>query len=344
MKKAILILILALSTATGTGITQVNLLYDDDCVGDSDCAINFATLNKLADLGEINVLAVTADSCNDYTAPSMFILDRYYGRPLTPIGAFQGSCPAGSTSAMSSSAWTAPLVSSFNPGDIRTNYPNATTLMRQTLAAAAASSMVIVSTGELSNIANLMRSTADGASPLTGAQLIKAKQPKLIVMGGDYPSGTENNFAGDPVDAAYVYANWTNANGYPPIYNVSFTDGNGVLSGLPSFASTSIIPGADILALAGVGVQRGSWDSLAILFAARGFAENGTTYFTDSGSGTNTVNASSGANAWASSPAAGQHYLINFLSGTGFEAIFDGYAFQGFAGMPPYVANGASLQ
>ena len=83
---------------------------------------------------------------------------------------------------------------------------------------------------------------------------------------------------------------------------------------------------------------------LAILFAARGFAENGTTYFTDSGSGTNTVNASSGANAWASSPAAGQHYLINFLSGTGFEAIFDGYAFQGFAGMPPYVANGASLQ
>lgn len=80
---------------------------------------------------------------------------------------------------------------------------------RSVLASAVNGSLTVISIGFLTNLADMLRSGADSASTLTGAELIQAKVAELVVMGGTYPSGWEFNFGGvDPESAAYVLANW----------------------------------------------------------------------------------------------------------------------------------------
>jgi hypothetical protein len=334
-------LLLAVFLCSGIALAQVNVIYDDDCTDDVDCGVNFATLHKLADQGELRILAMIANSGNPLTAPAMKIYNNYYGRPAIPIGTLPAAMKCAHDATCNKSVWLDGLVAHFNPGNKAARYPDCVTLYRSTLASQPDASVVIVETGFLTCLSGLLASPPDTISPLTGAALARSKVSKLVIMGGEYPSGQEYNLDNAPAQTAAVLSAWTAQNGYSPVWFVGFSSGASVQSGPPASANPTINPVRKAFQLAGT-TQRGSWDSLAILYAARGLAYKGVTYWTDSGNGVNTVDPISGSNTWSASPRAGQHYLLNALSNEDFSALLDGYQHQGFAALRPHASQSAT--
>jgi len=75
--------------------------------------------------------------------------------------------------------------------------PDAVTLYRKILAESADESLVIVTVGPLKNIENLLESTGDSISPLSGEELVEQKVREFVMMGGRFPEGRwEWNFSG----------------------------------------------------------------------------------------------------------------------------------------------------
>jgi hypothetical protein len=68
-------------------------------------------------------------------------------------------------------------------------------LYRQVLAKQPDGSVVINSIGPLINLAHLLKTGPDAASPLTGAELVKLKVKQLVITGGRNPKGTSSNFS-----------------------------------------------------------------------------------------------------------------------------------------------------
>jgi hypothetical protein len=323
--------------------SATNIILSDDMDTDPDGALEIEALLHWADIGAANILAMVADSPNPYAAPVMHILTSYSGYTI-PIGAYQGGSEAGSS-------FTQATVAQFNPGDTRANYPACATTLRTALAAAANSSVVIVTTGFGTCLNELLTSSADGISPLTGSQLIESKVIRYVSVAGDYPQavgGTcgggegqlEYNFcAYDPGDWNNIFTTWTTQNGFPPIVSVSFTSGiNAGTFGLPSsFPSTN--PAQYLVQQSGF-VNRPPWGVLGIWYAVFG---NVAGAFTLTGSGTNTVNGTTGANVWSSSPQAGQYYLINAKSAPFYQAYFDGQSYSGADWFMPYNVPGSII-
>ena len=112
-------------------------------------------------------------------------INHWFGRGAIPVGAYSGR--VGSVT----SAYVDEIAERF-PGPLRnaSEAPTAVHVYRRTLAAAAASSLTIVSIGFASNLEMLLASPADEHSPLTGRALVAAKVQRLVVMGGNYGAGT----------------------------------------------------------------------------------------------------------------------------------------------------------
>jgi hypothetical protein len=321
------------SVAVQSNATPVNLIYDDDCTDDPDCIYTLSALHHWIDAGDVKVLAFIADSGSTYSAPIFKVFENYTGHTGIPIGAYKGSNVGGG--GYTSSSWNQGTVSNFDPGDSSSNYPNCVTTYRTMLAAAANDSVNIAETGFLSCIAALMQSSADGISSMTGAQLIQAKVAGLYVMGGDYPTGNEFNMEGDPVDASYVFSNWTTQNGYPPIYLNGYSQGEQLSIGVPSWF-TNANPAVYAAGLAGV-TNRPGWDVLSVYQAIFG-----TSAFTSSTNGTDSVNSSTGANSWSSSTASGQYYLTLTNPASYYDALIDGQNYGGAAWYYPQSISGNS--
>jgi hypothetical protein len=331
MKTLLPVLVLFGSVLLGSAASgQTRILYDDDCTSDNDCPVNFATLHKLADAGEIAILATVADSANPLAAPAMKVFNTYYGRPGIPIGANRTAGPDNPLclkNKCNDSSWLGGLISHFDLGDTRAKYPDCAMVYRKTLAAQPDRSVVIVATGFLTCLAQVLSTPRDAA-------LVKAKVARLVVMGGAYPKGFEFNLDSDPADSAAVFHIWTTQHGYPPLWLISFADGAKALSGPPPADDPTTHPAVYAFQLAH-STQRGSWDSMSILYAARGLAYKGVTYWTESGDGTVVIDPATGADTFSTATQSGHRFLINALSNEGFSAILDGYRHKGFAAQAP---------
>jgi len=309
------------------------IIYDDDCMSDADCFMTLTALHHWIDTGETNVLAMVADAAG-LGAPVMYIYNTYYGHSV-PIGAYQG----GTVSA--ASPFTN-AVAQFDPGDTRANYPDCVVTLRTALAGSANSSVTYVGTGYANCLTELLASGADSISSLTGVQLVKAKISKYVQMGGDYPTGSEYNFIGTPAQWNTIFSTWTTANGYPPIYLVGATAGNNAGGyGLPCWIPLSH-PTQFVANIIHPCEPGGAWgvipfDVLAVYYGIFG---NSNSAFTLSASGTNTVNGSTGANSWSSSPASGQYYLSDAQPSIFYESYFDGFTFNGAVGKLPARISG----
>jgi Inosine-uridine preferring nucleoside hydrolase len=307
---------------------QQRLIYDDDCSQDVDCVATLPILHAFADRGEIKILAMVANSANPLSAPTLKLFANYAGHPQMPVGANQGNDPSNALcrkNACNESQWTEKLVARFDPGDTRSHYPDCVAIYRSALAKQPPHSVAIVATGFATCLNRLLASPADAVSPLSGAELIKQKVKLLSVMGGKYPAGTEWNFECDAPGFHALFSQWTRQHGYPPVYLNGFANGLYILAGAPAKASPAVNPTRYGLQLAKTD-QRPMWDMLSALFAARGVAYQGTTYFTQSAPGTVTVDATTGADRWSTAVDSGHYVLTNAASNETFSALFDGYA------------------
>lgn len=262
-----------------------------------------SVMHALADLGELNILATVVGSSDAAVAELIDCLNTYHLRPDIPIGKM-------ATDPVTTHAWVATTVAACEHDLVGASAPNSVSVIRQHLAAAADSSVVLIEIGYLNVMSGLMDSAADGYSALNGVDLVAAKCPYIVCMGGIYTipdangNAAEYNFRIDPAATDNFIDKCT-----VPIYFIGYESADGYVVGqrlsadAPSNDPTRVAYNADGLLATG----RPAWDHLPFLFAARGKTHDGTPLFAAIPGG-NVVNSSTGVNTWTYG--AGNHFLV----------------------------------
>jgi hypothetical protein len=295
------------------GITQahaapVNVILDTDIGPDCDDVAAVALLHGLANRGEARLLAMMCCISSEWGAPCLDALNTYYGRPGIPVGTLKE--PGFHDGKSYNQEVARHLPHALASGK---DAPDAVALYRSVLAKQPDGSVVVVAVGPLKNLANLLASGPDAASPLGGRDLVARKVSRLVCMGGRYPSGKEWNFEQDGAAAKRVAGEWPT--------EILFS-GSEIGGGLCTGRRVALeAPEHNPLTLAfahypdvGFGGDRLSWDPTACLSAVRGA---GDSWKTVSG-GTNVVEAN-GANAWKEAPGGRHAYLAQKMAAGALE-------------------------
>lgn len=169
--------------------TAVPIILETDMGNDIDDALALALLHRLQSLGECRILAVTVNKGAAYAACFVDLLNAFYGRGGIPVG-LNSAAPTPEPGKF------AQEVAELRDGWGRLLYqrrrfestppPDAVDILRQTLARADDASVVIVSIGFFTNLAKLLDSGPDAASPLSGRDLLARKVRFVSAMAGDF--------------------------------------------------------------------------------------------------------------------------------------------------------------
>lgn len=174
----------------------VRIIFDTDMGNDVDDALALGMLHALESRGQVKLLAVTLTKDHPQAAPFCDAVNTFYGRPEIPLGVVKnGKTPEPSkflvlADQKDGNAYRYPhrLLDGKQA-------PDAVTVLRQTLAAQPDGSVVIVQVGFSTNLARLLASPADEASPLTGKDLVAKKVRLLSLMAGAFtPIGKDQRY------------------------------------------------------------------------------------------------------------------------------------------------------
>jgi hypothetical protein len=281
----------------------VDIIFDTDMGGDCDDVGALFILHGAVERGEARLLATMGCVSSDAIAPCLDAINAWFGRPDIPVGTLKDP------GFLAGPHYTAEVARRFpHKHPAGKDYPDAVALYRRILAKQPDASVVVVAVGPLRNLANLLKSGPDAASPLDGRALAEKKVKRLDVMGGNYPpSGNrkdaEWNFKQDPASAALVASTWPT----PILFN---GEGGSTCSGR---RVTFEMPEHNPLTLAyalypGVGFagDRLSWDPVSCLVSVRGAAP----WYKVVSGGVNAVDAASGVNTWHAGEDRGHSYLV----------------------------------
>jgi len=183
----------------------VKIIFDTDMGPDYDDVGALAFLHAMADSGKAEILATVASNKHELVAPSIDVINAYFGRNELPIGAPKTA----GVNIGSSQHWADSIVKKY-PHSVRSTseVPDAVEVYRRTLANEPDNSVTIVTVGFLTNLNNLLKSSPDNISPLSGRDLVSQKVKSLVSMAGRFPEGWEFNIHMDSTGAKYVYENW----------------------------------------------------------------------------------------------------------------------------------------
>jgi len=186
----------------------IRLILDTDMLTDCDDAAALAMLHAMADDGEVEILATIVSSSYPMSAAVVNAINTYYNRPDIPIGAPKH----GSGVYRDNSVFLDKVASEF-PHKLTSNEeaPDAVEVYRKILSTEEDKSVIILTIGYMSNLANLLRSQPDDISPLSGVELVNRKVSEWVCMGGNFPidSAKDNvNFTRDCCSAVYTIRNW----------------------------------------------------------------------------------------------------------------------------------------
>src|SRR4051794_17116460 len=192
MKRALVFLLLGVASLSAQALppppaTPTPVIIDTDVGTDLDDAMALGIAFRAQQMGYLRIKAITTSNSLDKAPSFVHTMITYAGYTLAqiPIGAYKGVnfCSGEGDNYAAQTTVALGLV----PNASRATFPDALTVLRATLAAAADSSVVIITLGGHGNIAALMQSPADGISPATGAQLWNQKVLRLVAQGGGQP-------------------------------------------------------------------------------------------------------------------------------------------------------------
>jgi inosine-uridine nucleoside N-ribohydrolase len=287
---------------------------------DSDDAGALAVLHALEASGEARILATLCSTTDAWCAPCVDAINTYYERGSIQVGTLKGRGSPGGTAEWTANAFNAYIAGHF-PNQLQhgTHAPSALELYRKILSSQPDSSVHVVATGPLTNLANLLEWQAENGDGPGGLDLVSRKVRELTVMGGMYPTGSEFNFRSDSVSARIVLDTWPT-----PIMFSGFELGAGLKTGARLFDELAeehpvrlayhlwdlqfarwFAPSFDM--------SKGIWphssfDQTAVLYAVRGLRD----YWFAETTGGNTIT-TNGANAWQSAPDRPHAYLIEHM-------------------------------
>ena len=295
----LLLMVFPAVTSTAEETQPVRLIFDTDMMGDVDDVGTVALLHALADEGEVTVLAMGLSGKNPWSPLCLDALNTYYRRPDIPIGMVQGP-------AFDKKSRYAEAIAKEFPHSLKSaaDAPDAALLYRDVLASEPDGSVVMVSVGQLTNFANLLKTKPDKHSNLDGEGLVRQKVRAWVCMGGKIPAGREANLVHDGPAAAYAIRNWPT-----PIVFSGFEIGKDIMTGanLKKVPETSPVRRAYQL-FNGL-KNRESWDQTALLYAVRGLDGDLDDYWDLETKGYLHVD-DDGANEWRESPNKAHSYLV----------------------------------
>ena len=290
-------------TAMASAAGPVNIIFDSDVDHDCDDIAALFMLHAAVQRGEARLLATMGCTSTDEIAPALDAVNTWFGRPEIPVGTLKD------LGFLDHKGFARELIAHY-PARFRSgkDYPDAVALYRETLARQPDGSVVVLAVGPLRNIANLLKSGPDKASPLDGPALIAKKVRRLEVMGGTYPPAAnikegEWNFKQDPAAAALVCSTWPT----PVLFNGeggSTCSGRRVTYEMPEHNPLTMAyrVSADV----GFAADRLSWDPVSTLVATRGAAP----WYEVVSGGTNVTDPATGINKWLADEDRGHSYLV----------------------------------
>lgn len=186
----------------------VKIIFDTDMLTDCDDTAALGILHKLADAGEVEILATMVTSSYPMSAPVVDVINTYYNRPYIPIGV-----PKNDSGVYRDNSSFLDSVAMEFPHRLRSNMeaPDAVALYRKILSEQKDSSIVILTVGYMSNLQSLLKSLPDSSSSLSGMDLVRKKVKLWVCMGGNFPvdDASDNvNFTRDPDAAVYTLTHW----------------------------------------------------------------------------------------------------------------------------------------
>jgi inosine-uridine nucleoside N-ribohydrolase len=248
---------------------SVKVIFDTDMGPDYDDVGAITMLHAFADMGDAEILATMASTKYEGVAAVISVLNTYFKRAELPIGV-----PRGNASTLRDfQHWTDTLIAKY-PHKISNNseVPDAVLLYRKILAAQPDHSVTIITVGFLTNISNLLQSTADENSNLSGKDLVHQKVKQLVCMAGKFPAGKEFNIEEDAAAAKYVFENFEN-----PVLFSGFEIGQKIKAGLPLIHNDGIehSPVKHVFSISipmakEDSAGRMSWDETAVLVGIKG--------------------------------------------------------------------------
>ncbi|HLK65357.1 MAG TPA: nucleoside hydrolase [Bryobacteraceae bacterium] len=267
------IAIALLAAASVCGAARVPLIFDTDMGNDVDDALALAIIHSLQSRGEAELLAVTVSKDSRYAAPFCDLVNTFYGRKDVPVGAVKnGKTPEDSAMIRVPSERRKADGSYVYPHRLMDGReaPDAVSVLRRALAQARNGSVVIVMVGFSTNLARLLTSSPDSASPLDGAHLVAEKVRLLSAMAGHFPRGQpEYNVKTDIPSARKVFEEWPT-----PIVFSGYEIGQALLFPAVSierdFAWVPDHPVAEAYRnYMKMPYDRPTWDLTAVLYAVR---------------------------------------------------------------------------
>ena len=286
------------------------IILDTDMLTDCDDAGTMALMHTLADRGEVDILGVVLNGYDTHGFHSAVIsaINTHYGRPSIPIGVSKRLIPS-KKSSFSEQIWHEFLHDGLTDQD----RPNAVSVYRELLVQADDQTVSIVSIGFLTNLEDLLRSSADAVDDRDGCALIQDKVRELVVMGGEYPLGKEHNFCygGSAPATVYVIEHWPET---VPIVFSGGEIGKQIRTGTGyQNQPNSPMRRAYQLAYDALQVGRPRWDQTALLYAARGAVFDGIVYWTLQDQGRNQIH-KDGSNTWLAEGGANHAYLVEAMN------------------------------
>nr|WP_198151573.1 nucleoside hydrolase [Kibdelosporangium sp. MJ126-NF4] len=291
-----------LANPAGAGANTVpKLIIDTDMFADVDDAGALAIANAAHQAGDVRLLAVVVNTPSRWGAPAASAINTYYGHGHVPVGTRK---PVDDSVAELNYAQHLAQHFPNGLGDGE-RAPEAISLYRRVLAGQSDRSVTIASVGLATNLAALLASGPDSRSRLTGRELVARKVTRLVVMGGQYPSGEEFNFVQDAPATQHMVAEWPTR----MIFN-GFEIGDTVYTGARLVETPEDNPvRAAYRIYVGEGNNRNSWDLTAVHYAIYGASG----LYRLSGPGSNEI-AANGANTWRDTPVKDQYYHVKTAS------------------------------
>ncbi len=305
--RSVLMVLCALAIGGGVRSAEAppSIIFDTDMGADCDDVAALFILHGAIERGEIRLLATIGCTSSEFIAPCIDAVNTWFGRADIPVATLKDP------GFMTNPGYSREVSARF-PRRFATSagYPDAVALYREVLAKQPDGSVIVVAVGPLRNLANLLKSRPDAASPLDGPALIAKKVKRLDIMGGKYPPDAsrnpkdgEFNFMQDPAGTALVCSTWPT----PVLFN---GEGGSTCTGR---RVTYEMPEHNPLTLAfmlsdsvGFAADRLSWDPVSCLVAVRGAAP----WYKVVTGGTNVADPMTGVNTWQADAGRQHSYLV----------------------------------
>lgn len=248
----------------------IPIIFDSDMGPDYDDVGAITLLHAFADSGYVNILATVASTKYEGVAAVLNVFNTYFNRPKLLIGVPKGKA----LELKDWQHWTDSIQLKY-PHGIKKNdeVMSAVEVYRKILSSQKDRSVTIVTTGFLTNLAELLHSEPDKYSKLSGKELVKQKVKQLVCMAGGFPGFSEFNIKMDASSSQFVFENWKT-----PVLLSGWEIGYKIRTGLPLIRNDAIVssPVKDVFRLCipmdkQDSLGRMSWDQTAVMAAVKGY-------------------------------------------------------------------------